>query len=38
MSEAIMKLKKRFEKEGITIAYPVQTLDFGKNNGVNILH
>jgi len=38
MSEAIMRIKKRFEKEGIKIAYPVQTLDFGKNNGVNIYH
>ncbi len=38
MSEAIMRIKKRFKKEGITIAYPVQTLDFGKNNGVNIYH
>lgn len=37
MSEAIMRIKKRFEKEGITIAYPVQTIDFGKNNGINIL-
>jgi len=31
MSEAIMRLKKRFENEGIKIAYPVQTLDFDKN-------
>ena len=38
MSEGIMRIKKRFEKEGIKIAYPVQTLDFGKNNGVNIYH
>ena len=38
MSEGIMRIKKRFEKEGIKIAYPVQSLDFGKNNGVNIYH
>ncbi len=37
-SEAIMRIKKRFEKEGITIAYPVQTIDFGKNNDINIVH
>jgi len=36
MSEAIMRLKKRFEKENISIAYPVQTLDFGVKGGVNI--
>jgi len=38
MSEGIMRIKKRFKKEGIKIAYPVQSLDFGKNNGVNIYH
>jgi len=36
MSEAIMRIKKRFEEEGITIAYPVQSLDFGVKGGVNI--
>jgi len=36
MSEAIMRLKKRFEKENIKIAYPVQSLDFGVKGGVNI--
>ena len=36
MSEAIMRVKKRFEKENISIAYPVQTLDFGVKGGVNI--
>jgi len=36
MSEAIMKLKKRFEQENISIAYPVTTLDFGVKGGVNI--
>ena len=35
-SEAIMRIKKRFEAEGINIAYPVQTLDFGVKGGVNI--
>ena len=36
MSEAIMRIKKRFEQEKITIAYPVQSLDFGVKGGVNI--
>ncbi len=36
MSETIMRIKKRFEKENISIAYPVQTLDFGVKGGVNI--
>lgn len=36
MSDAIMKVKKRFEQEDISIAYPVQTLDFGVKGGVNI--
>lgn len=36
MSEAIIRLKKRFEKENIKIAYPVQSLDFGVKGGVNI--
>ncbi|CAA0206528.1 mechanosensitive ion channel family protein [Tenacibaculum maritimum] len=36
MSEAIMRVKKRFEEEQISIAYPVQTLDFGVKGGVNI--
>jgi len=36
MSEAIMRIKKRFEEENITIAYPVQSLDFGVKGGVNI--
>ncbi|MFL0100486.1 mechanosensitive ion channel family protein [Tenacibaculum maritimum] len=36
MSEAIMRIKKRFEEEQISIAYPVQTLDFGVKGGVNI--
>ncbi len=35
-SEAIMRIKKRFELEGINIAYPVQTLDFGVKGGVNL--
>ncbi len=35
-SEAIMRIKKRFEVEGINIAYPVKTLDFGVKGGVNI--
>lgn len=36
MSDAIMHIKKRFEKENISIAYPVTTLDFGVKGGVNI--
>ena len=36
MSDAIMRIKKRFEAENITIAYPVQSLDFGVKGGVNI--
>lgn len=36
MSEAIMRIKKRFEQENISIAYPVQSLDFGVKGGVNI--
>jgi len=36
MSEAIMRIKKRFEKENIKIAYPVQTLDFGATDGLKI--
>jgi small conductance mechanosensitive channel len=36
MSEAIMRIKKRFEQENISLAYPVQTLDFGVKGGVNI--
>lgn len=36
MSEAIMRIKRRFEQENISIAYPVQTLDFGVKGGVNL--
>lgn len=36
MSDAIMRIKRRFEQEKISIAYPVQTLDFGVKGGVNI--
>lgn len=36
MSEAIMRIKKRFGQENISIAYPVQSLDFGVKGGVNI--
>jgi len=36
MSEAITRIKKRFEKENIKIAYPVQALEFGVKGGVNI--
>lgn len=36
MDEAIVRIKKRFEQENISIAYPVTTLDFGVKGGVNI--
>ncbi len=36
MSNAIQHIKKRFEQEDISIAYPVTTLDFGVKGGVNI--
>lgn len=36
MSDAIIHIKKRFEQENISIAYPVTTLDFGVKGGVNI--
>ncbi|MEZ4854216.1 mechanosensitive ion channel family protein [Flavobacterium sp.] len=36
MSDAIVHIKKRFEQENISIAYPVTTLDFGVKGGVNI--
>lgn len=36
MSEIVMRIKKRFEKEDISLAYAVTTLDFGVKGGVNI--
>jgi len=36
MSNIIMRIKKRFEQENISIAYPVTTLDFGVKGGVNL--
>lgn len=36
MSDVIMHIKKRFEQENISIAYPVTTLDFGVKGGVNL--
>ncbi|MEZ4964914.1 MAG: mechanosensitive ion channel [Saprospiraceae bacterium] len=36
MSDIIIRIKKRFEKENITIAYPVTTLDFGVKGGTNL--
>ncbi len=36
MSEIIMGIKKRFEEENISIAYPITTLDFGVKGGVNL--
>ncbi len=36
MSETIIRIKKRFEEEDISIAYSVTTLDFGVKGGVNL--
>jgi len=35
LSEGIIHIKKAFEAKGISIPYPVQTLDFGVKGGVN---
>ncbi len=36
MSETVMRIKRRFEEENISLAYSVMTLDFGVKGGVNI--
>lgn len=36
MSDSIIRIKKRFEQENISVAYPVTTLDFGVKGGVNL--
>ncbi|MCB0791695.1 MAG: mechanosensitive ion channel family protein [Flavobacteriales bacterium] len=36
MSEAIIAVKEGFAQQGISIAYPVTTLDFGVKGGVNL--
>lgn len=36
MNDVIVRIKKRFEQENISIAYPVTTLDFGVKGGVNL--
>ncbi len=36
MSDVIMRVKKRFEQENISLAYSVTTLDFGVKGGVNL--
>lgn len=36
MNEIIIRIKKRFEQEDISLAYNVTTLDFGVKGGVNI--
>ncbi len=36
MNEIIMRIKKRFEQEYISLAYAVITLDFGVKGGVTI--
>jgi small conductance mechanosensitive channel len=33
MSEAILQLKKAFDENGITIPFPIRTLDFGIKGG-----
>jgi small conductance mechanosensitive channel len=35
-SEAIMLIKKAFDENGITIPYPIRTLDFGIKGGENL--
>lgn len=35
-SEAIMRIKKRFEKENIAIPYNITSLDFGVKGGINL--
>ena len=35
-NEAIIALKKAFDKEGITIPFPIRTLDFGIKGGVTM--
>ncbi len=36
MNETIRRIKKRFEREDISLAYAVMTLDFGVKGGVNL--
>jgi small conductance mechanosensitive channel len=36
MSDIIIRIKKRFDEEHISIAYPVTSLDFGVKGGVNL--
>ncbi len=36
MNETIMRIKKRFEQEDISLAYSVMSLDFGVKGGVNL--
>lgn len=36
MNEIIIRIKKRFEQENISIAYNVTSLDFGVKGGVNV--
>lgn len=36
MSDIIIRIKKRFEQENISIAYSVTTLDFGVKGGVTL--
>ena len=36
MNDVIIRIKKRFEQENISIAYPVTSIDFGVKGGVNL--
>lgn len=36
-SDVVMRIKKRFEQEDISLAYSVLTLDFGVKGGVNLM-
>lgn len=36
MSDIIILIKKRFEKENISLAFPITTLDFGSKGGTSI--
>lgn len=36
MNDIIVRIKKRFQQENISIAYNVTTLDFGVKGGINL--
>ena len=35
-SEAVLRLKKAFDENGITIPFPIRTLDFGIKGGKSL--